>query len=179
MTARGRLIRDVALVAAAGFVAYGVAILWTAPSPIFSSDHAVPRVLELNLQDAERRITALGFRARFAGTEQHPGMAAGRVVGQDPPPGVILPPGSAVQLTASGGRLPVLVPDVIGFAATQATRVLDAAGLAAATVDSVTEGSDAPGVVIATRPAAGTPEDAGTTVGLVVSVGASRSAGQP
>ena len=132
MTARGRLIRDVALVAAAGFVAYGVAILWTAPAPIFSSDHAVPRVLELSLQDAERRIAGLGFRARFAGTEQHPGMPAGRVVGQDPPPGVILPPGSAVQLTVSGGR-----------------------------------------------PAAGTPEDAGTTVGLVVSVGASRSASQP
>lgn len=169
MTARGRLIRDVALVAAAGFVAYGVAILWTAPAPIFSSDHAVPRVLELSLQDAERRITALGFRPRFAGTEQHPGVPAGRVVGQDPPPGVILPPGSAVQLTASGGRLPVIVPDVIGFAATHATRVLDAAGLAAATVDSVPNAADAPGVVIATRPAAGTTEDAGATVGLVVS----------
>jgi serine/threonine-protein kinase len=167
---RGRLLRDLALVAAAGFVAYGVAILWTAPAPIFSSDHAVPRVLELSLQDAERRITALGFRARFAGTEQHPGVPAGRIVGQDPPPGVILPPASVVQLTTSGGRTPVLVPDVIGFAATQATRVLDAAGLAAATVDSVTDGADAPGVVVATRPAAGVPEDAGTTIGLVVSV---------
>jgi serine/threonine-protein kinase len=172
VTPRSRLIRDVALVAAAGFVAWGVALLWTAPAPIFSSDHAVPRVLELSLQDAERRITALGFRPRFAGTEQQPGVPAGRVVGQDPPPGVVLPPGSAVQLTTSGSRTPVLVPDVIGFAATQATRVLDAAGLAAATVDSVTDGADAPGVVIATRPAAGSPEDAGTTVGLVVSVGA-------
>jgi eukaryotic-like serine/threonine-protein kinase len=169
MTTRGRLLRDIGLVAAAGLVAWGLALIWSAPAPIFSTDHAVPRVLDLGLQDAERRISALGFRPRFAGTEQHPGVPTGRVVGQDPPAGVILPAGSAVQLTTSATRTPVLVPDVIGFAATHAARVLDAAGLAAATVDSITDGADAPGVVVATRPAAGVSEDAGTAIGLVVS----------
>lgn len=129
----------------------------TARGRLFSSNHAVPRVLELSLQDAQRRITALGFRARFAATGRRAGVPAGRVVGQDPPPGVVLPPGSAVQLITSGSRTPVIVPD--------------AAGRAAATVDSVTDGADAPGVVIARRPAAGASEDAGTTIGLVVSVG--------
>lgn len=165
------LARDAALIAAAGFVAAGVAFLWTAPAPLFSSDHAVPRVLELRLQDAQRKVTELGFRARFAGSEQHPTVPAGFVVGQDPPPGVILSPGSVVELTTSAGRAPVVVPDVVGFATPQALRVLEAAGLAAATVDSVGEGADAPGVVIATRPPAGGTEDPGTTIGLVVSAG--------
>jgi len=161
--------RDVALIAAAGFVAAGVALVWTAPAPLFSSDHAVPRVLELRLQDAQRRISALGFRPRFTGSEQHPTIPVGFVVGQDPPPGVILPPGSVVEITTSAGRAPVVVPDVVGFAAPQALRVLEAAGLVAATVDSVSEGADAPGVVVATRPPAGNTEDPGTTIGLVVS----------
>ena len=161
--------RDVALIAAAGFVAAGVALVWTAPAPLFSSDHAVPRVLELRLQEAQRRISALGFRPRFTGSEQHPTIPVGFVVGQDPPPGVILPPGSVVEITTSTGRAPVVVPDVVGFAAPQALRVLDAAGLVAATVDSVSEGADAPGVVVATRPPAGNTEDPGTTIGLVVS----------
>ena len=171
-----RLARDVALIAAAGFVAAGVAILWTAPAPLFSSDHAVPRVLELRLQDAQRRITALGFRPRFTGSEQHPAIPVGFVVGQDPPPGVILPPGSVVELVTSAGRAPVVVPDVVGFATPQALGVLEAARLRGAAVDSVTEGVDAPGVVIATRPPAGGTEDPGTTIGLVVSASA---AGRP
>ena len=161
--------RDVALIAAAGFVAAGIALVWTAPAPLFSSDHAVPRVLELRLQDAQRRISALGFRPRFTGSEQHPTIPVGFVVGQDPPPGVILPPGSVVEITTSAGRAPVVVPDIVGFAEPQALRVLAAAGLVAATVDSVSEGADAPGVVVATRPPAGNTEDPGATVGLVVS----------
>ena len=160
--------RDVALIAAAGFVAAGVALVWTAPAPLFSSDHAVPRVLELRLQDAQRKVAALGFRPRFTGTEPHPSVPVGFVVGQDPPPGVILPPGSVVELVTSAGRAPVVVPDVIGFATPQALRVLEAAGLKVATVDSVSDGANAPNVVVATRPPAGNTEDPGTTIGLVV-----------
>ena len=171
-----RVVRDLALIAAAGLVAWGVALLWTDPAPIFSHDHAVPRALDLTLKDAERRITALGFRARFVGTEQHPTAPEGRVIGQDPPPGVILPPGSAVELTTSSGRPPVVVPDVVGFADTQAVRVLAAAGLRGTAVDSVTEGADAPGVVVATRPPAGGTAVAGTIIGLVVSTA---TTGQP
>jgi serine/threonine-protein kinase len=171
-----RFARDLALIAAAGLVAAGVGLLWTAPAPLFSSDHAVPRVLELRLQDAERKISALGFRPRFTGTEQHPSVPVGFVVGQDPPPGVVLPPGSVVELVTSAGRAPVIVPDVVGFATPHALRVLQAAGLQVATVDSVADGADAPNVVIATRPPAGNTEDAGTTIGLVVSAS---TAGRP
>jgi serine/threonine-protein kinase len=164
-----RALRDLAIILGAGASAWGLAVLWTAPAPLFSSDHAVPRVLELGLAEAQRRITAAGFRPRFAGTEQHPVLAAGRVVAQDPPAGVVLPPGSAVAIVTSSGTAPVVVPDVVGFGARAAARVIEAAGLRAATVDSVREGADAPGVVVATRPAAGGTEDPGSTVGLVVS----------
>jgi hypothetical protein len=39
-----RFARDVALIAAAGFVAAGVALLWTAPAPLFFSVSIASRV---------------------------------------------------------------------------------------------------------------------------------------
>ena len=166
---RPRMVREIAMLAAVALVGYGVAVLWTAPAPLFSSDHAVPRVLDLDLAAAQRKLTALGYRVKFAGTRQHPSVPRGRVVAQDPPAGVIMAAGSPVELTTSAGRASVIVPDLVGFAAPQALRVLAAAGLAGAAVDSVTEGADAPGIVIATRPEAGATRDPGATIGLVVS----------
>ncbi len=168
---KSRLLRDILVVAAVALIAGGAAALWTAPAPLFSSDHAVPRVLEMDLRTAQDRLTALGYRVKLGGSREHPSVPRGRVIGQDPPAGVILARGSAVELVTSGGRPPVIVPDVVGFAATQALQVLAAAGLTGVQVDSVSEGVDAPGIIVSTRPRAGTAQDAGSSVGLVVSTG--------
>ncbi len=164
-----RTLRDAALILVAGLVATGVALLWTAPAPLFSTDHAVPRLLDLDLATAQTRLRGLGYRSRFGGTRPHPTAAPGIVVAQDPPPGVVLSSGAVVELTTSAGPTQVPVPDVSGFVARQAIQVLHAAGLEGATVDSVPTDPGDTGVVMATRPPAGTPRDPGSTIGLVIS----------
>lgn len=174
-----RTLRDLALVVAVGAVAFGGAMLWTAPAPLFSSDHAVPRVIDLDRTAAERKLMGLGFRMKSAGTRAHPTAPRGQAVDQDPPPGVILERGSTVEVVTSAGAAAVVIPDVIGFSAAQARRVLAAAGLEATQVDSVLESADEAGIVVATRPTAGATQEPGSTVGLVLSVAPSTPVAQP
>ncbi|MGH7527099.1 MAG: PASTA domain-containing protein [Gemmatimonadales bacterium] len=165
-----RFLRDLGLIAATFVVGYAVSALWVSPGSVFSSDHAVPRVLELSEAEAREKLNTLGFRPRVEGERSNPAVPRGAVVWQDPPPGMVLPPNTAVQLVLSGGPAPVAVPDVIGLAAPFAQRVLDAAGVTVGTIDTVRGGSEA-GVVLATRPAPGNGRPRGGSVDLVVSGG--------
>jgi serine/threonine-protein kinase len=81
---------------------------------------------------------------------------------------MVLPENSVVTYAISSGPAPIPVPDVIGFSRANAERVLAAAGLRRGVVDTVAADPE-PGVVIATRPAAGTGRGWGDTVDLVVS----------
>ena len=162
-----RLVRDLALLVGIFVVGYAIAFLWLAPAAMFAKDHAVPRVLELQLQEAERRLAQLKLRAHVQSERPHPTMVRGAVVSQDPPPSVILPEGRTVQLETSAGIAQTPVPDVLGLAAQQAIKVIQAAGLTAQIADSV-GGSGEAGVVTATRPVAGVVREPGGTVGLVV-----------
>ena len=83
---------------------------------------------------------------------------------------------SNVQLVLSGGPTPATVPDVIGFAVADAEKVFDAAGVKVGRIDTVRAGPEA-GVVIATRPAAGSGRPRGASVDLVVSGGAQSGGG--
>lgn len=166
---RGRpWLRDALVVLATFGVGYVIASAWLSPVPLVSSDHAVPRLLELPAAEAEGKLAELGFRARVAAARQHPAIPAGHVAWQDPPAGMVLPENTAVTYAISSGPAPIPVPDVIGFTRTHAERVLAAAGLRRGTVDTVAADPE-PGVVIATRPAAGTGRARGDRVDLVVS----------
>jgi beta-lactam-binding protein with PASTA domain len=92
------------------------------------------------------------------------------VVWQDPPPDMVMPPGTAVQLVLSAGPAPVTVPDVVGLSQPYAERIVEAAGIKIGSVDIVGGGQEA-GVVLATRPPSGHGRPRGTTVDLVVSGG--------
>ncbi len=170
-TVRGRrLVRDVALLLGVFIVGYGVAYLWLAPKRLFSADHAVPRVLELSQKDATAKLEALHLRTQTTGDRPHPTLPRGAVISQDPAPGTIAPEGSVIQLTVSSGPPQTPVPDVTGFAASQATRVLQAAGFKVGAVDSVdpAPGVNETGVVMATRPGAGAAREPGAAIALVV-----------
>jgi eukaryotic-like serine/threonine-protein kinase len=140
------------------------------PSPMFDQDHVVARVIGQPVSDAEATLTGLGFKVKIAGEAADPDIPEGHVVWQDPPPDLVAPGGTIVTLTRSSGPAPVAVPDVTQFDAAQATRVINAAGLKVGSVDSVPTDVD-PGVVVATRPTAGTGRAPGTTIDLVVSRG--------
>jgi eukaryotic-like serine/threonine-protein kinase len=171
-----RLLRDLGLVALTFVVGYGVSALWLSPGSLVGTDHAMPRVLGLPEAAARAKLAGLGFRPRIEGERPSGTSRRGTVLWQDPPPEMVLPPNSNVQLVLSGGPTPATVPDVIGFAVADAEKVFDAAGVKVGRIDTVRAGPEA-GVVIATRPAAGSGRPRGASVDLVVSGGAQSGGG--
>jgi beta-lactam-binding protein with PASTA domain len=165
-----RFLRDLGLVALTFVVGFGISSFWVSPGAVFTSSHAVPRVLDLAEAKARQKLTAAGFRPRVESDRPSPTEARGTVIWQDPPPGMVLPPNSVVQLVLSAGPAPVTVPDLIGFSLPSAERILRAAGMQRGTVDTV-RGPQEAGVVLATRPAPGNGRPRGSAVDLVVSGG--------
>jgi len=166
---RGRkLLRDLLLLAVLFIIAFGVAYVALMPGPVIASSHAVPRVLEMPVDAAERELTTAGFRPRRGEGRLHPLLADGTVIWQDPPAGTVLSSGTVVTLTVSDGLALYPVPDVLQFPAPLARRVVEAAGLRVERVDSVP--SAAPlGTVLETRPGPGSARPLGSGVVLVVS----------
>lgn len=163
-------LRDMALIAATFIIGYGVSALWLSPGSVFTEDRSLPRVLELRESEARSRLTDLGFRPRLDGERPSDSFPRGTVIWQDPAPGTALQPNAAVQLVISAGPTLVAVPDVIGMSVPQAAQIFAAAGVRFGTVDTVAGGKE-PGVVLATRPAAGVGRPRGSSVVIVVSRG--------
>ena len=174
-----RLLRDGAIVLATFAVGYVFASAWLSPVPLLTSDHALPRVLELSGGEAQRKLGELGFRVKFEDERTHPTIPRGAIVWQDPPAGTILPQNTVITLAPSAGPQQVPVPDIVGLPMPFAVKVLAAAGLKPGGIDTVASDPE-PNIVIATRPAAGVGREPGSAVELVVSgqpkVRASRAA---
>ena len=170
-----RFARDLGLVALVALMGYVVSAYWISPGAVFVSEHAVPRVLELPEADARQRLTDLGFRVRLDGERANPAIPRGAVVWQDPPPDMVVPPNSTVQLVLSGGPGQVSVPDVVGVSLQFAEGILEAAGMKVGRVDRVTSGQEAD-VVLSVRPPPGNARPRGSAVDLLVSSG--RGGGQ-
>lgn len=169
-TAWRRFLRDLAIIAAVAAAGFALSSSWIAPGQMLASDHAVPRVLDLPEADALRGLEGAGFRPRTDGEQPSADVPRGTVIWQDPPPGMVLPPGTGVQVVLSGGPAPATVPDVIGMAQPYAEKIIEAAGIKVGSVDTVTGGTEA-GVVLATRPAPGHGRPRGSAIELVVSAG--------
>jgi len=164
-----RLARDAGLVALTFVAGYVVSLFWFGPGPLADGDRTVPRVLEQPLQTARNELGNTGLRSRVADERPSPEVPRGAVLWQDPPPGMVVPANTVVELVQSAGPAAVTVPDVIGFALPAARTVLQAAGARVGRVDTVRGGDAEPGVVIATRPSAGNGQPRGSAVDLVVS----------
>lgn len=163
-------LRDLGIIALVAAIGFALSSSWISPGTMLTSDHAVPRVLELPEAEARQALTDAGFRPWLDGERESSDAPRGAVVWQDPPPDMVMPPGTAVQLVLSAGPAPVTVPDVVGLSQPYAERIVEAAGIKIGSVDVVGGGQEA-GVVLATRPPSGHGRPRGTTVDLVVSGG--------
>lgn len=165
-----RFLYEVGLIVAVALLGFGLSSSWINPGPIIESDHAVPRVLELPEAEARQALTEAGFRPRIVDERPSVLVPRGAVVLQDPPPDMVLPPNTLVDLVVSGGPAPVTVPDVVGLAQPFAERIMVAAGIKVGKVDTVPAAGE-PGVVLATRPPPGHGRPPGSRIDLVVSGG--------
>lgn len=138
------------------------------PRPVFGDDHAVARVIGMPVDEAEQLLAGRGFKVKVEGEAPDPEIPAGAVVWQDPPPDLVAPEGTTVELIRSSGPAPVPVPDLTGLDIDAALRILTAAGLRPGDIDSVPSNDD-PDVVVTTRPGAGTAKAPGSSVDIVVS----------
>jgi len=155
---------------AALVVGYAVAALVLFPAPIFATSKRVPRVIGMTLDDARQAVTNAGLSAERAEDVRHASAPAGTVVWQDPPAGVVVPQGSAVQLSVSQGPPRIPVPDVVGYEESTGRMLIEAAGLRVAVDPAQTAAPK--GVIVNTRPPAGATLVPGGRVTMVVSIGA-------
>jgi serine/threonine-protein kinase len=152
-------------------VGYLIAAIALFPAPLFSETITVPRVFGMTRDAATDVLNGAGLTVGSVETATHPTAARGDVVWQDPPPGVTLEEGTPVTLTVSAGPSRVPVPDLSGYDAELAGRLIRAAGLRVERVDS-TQAPVPRGVVVNTRPPAGATLLPGRGLVMVVSVGA-------
>ena len=156
--------------AAALGAGYLMAALVLFPAPIFAASSNIPSVRGLTLEEAGERLAQRGFRFSDQGRVQHPDLPVGSVVWQDPPPDVVAPEGTTVQINTSAGPQRVAVPDVAGYDVQLARTLLEAAGLTVGGIESAPAPTPA-NVAVNTRPPAGSTLPPGARVTLVVSVG--------
>jgi beta-lactam-binding protein with PASTA domain len=150
---------------------YLTAYLLLFPAPLLHGHGVVPRVLGLSLSEASAALKNAGLQLQDGGSQAHPTAPQGTIIWQDPPPAVSAPAGLRVTLVASEGPPKIPVPDVTGLDGSLAQRLIAAAGLGVAPVESV-QAAAAPGVTMLTRPAATTLLSPGAPVAVVVSRGA-------
>ncbi|HUK20429.1 MAG TPA: PASTA domain-containing protein [Gemmatimonadales bacterium] len=168
---RPTAVRWAGYLVAAVCAGYLTAYLFLFPAPILHAHEAVPRLIGLSMPDASKQLQQAGMHARDGGSEPDAIAPQGTVIWQDPPPGVRAPVGLRVTLVASDGPPKIPVPDLAGLDATLSQRLITAAGLGAAPVESV-QAAAPEGVVMVTRPPAGALLAPGTPVTVVVSRGA-------
>jgi serine/threonine-protein kinase len=124
------------------------------------------------VSDAEQLLDGQGFKIKVAGEEPDPEVPAGAVLRQEPPPDLVVPRGTTIELVRSSGPAIVPVPDVADFDIESAIRVVVAAGLKLGEIDTVPGGSERD-IVVGTRPEAGAAKTPGSTIDLLVSEGPS------
>lgn len=145
-----------------GVVGYLLAALVLFPSPLHTNEREMPALVGLEEQDARRQAAELGLVVDTVLREPHPVASPGTIVWQDPPAAVMLPRDARVRLVVSSGVPLVRVPDLRGFDAAFAQRLLLAIGLGVDNVDTIDdigewpEGvSIPPGTVAGSAPAPG------------------------
>jgi eukaryotic-like serine/threonine-protein kinase len=127
---------------------------------------AVPSVVGLSQNDAEKQLQDAGFKTKVA-QEFSDTVKKGTVISTTPAVGTLVERGTTVTLTVSKGKEQAAVPDVNGETEDNARSAIEAAGLRVGKVTQQESDQD-PGTVIAQSPAAGKNVAKGSSVSLTV-----------
>ena len=148
------------VLALAGFLIFKL-LSGTAPAPSPSAAQvAVPNLVGMTFDEAQAAAQAVGLDvARFAfATPAASDQPVDTVLGQDPPAGTSVLPGSSINLTLSRGSDTATVPDLVGKTESEALNLIFTAGLQVGTrtedfsptipVGSIIDQDPQPGLVV-------------------------------
>jgi serine/threonine-protein kinase len=127
-------------------------------------DQQVPDVIGDNKDSAADQIRALGLRVRFKAADSDENKDD--VIAVSPDVGSMVAANSVVTLTFSKG--PKEVPNVVGKTEKQATSILEDAGFKVSSLPD-NASTDPKGTVTQQSPQPGTPQNAGSTITILVS----------
>ncbi|MFK7849920.1 MAG: PASTA domain-containing protein, partial [Akkermansiaceae bacterium] len=133
---------------------------------------AVPNLVGLPQSAAESALTTIGFTVGNVGTEYSSTVAAGDVISQATTPGTQIPVGSSVDFIVSLGEQMADVPNVVGLSQAAAESSIAGANLAIGTGTGAYSDTVPAGNVISQNPGGGSSIVVGSSVNLVVSLGA-------
>ena len=131
----------------------------------------VPNVVGLAQAAATTAITAVGLKVGTVTQAASETVPVGNVISQNPAGGASAALGSAVNLVISAGAVSVTVPNVVGLAQAAAESAISNAGLVPV-VSTAYSATVPAGNVISQDPSAGASVGLGSSVSLVVSLGA-------
>jgi beta-lactam-binding protein with PASTA domain len=133
---------------------------------------AVPAVVGLRFEEAERKLSEVGLQAALGETQPSNTAPRQYVLAQTPAPGTAVGPEVIVTLDVSAGQVRTVVPTLVGLARENALAALRTANLE---LGQVVErpGSEARGTVLSSQPGAGQQVPQGTPIELVISAGPS------
>ncbi len=136
-----------------------------------ADDRPVPEIVGLSTDAAGFRLGAAGLSIAELTPTSNPDVPIGAVVSSDPPPGTVVPKGTAVKIVYSLGAPFVAVPDVTRRAASDAVATLEALGfevVRAGRLVATDEPGGGAGAVFDQYPEPGTELQPGQTVTIVV-----------
>jgi beta-lactam-binding protein with PASTA domain len=134
---------------------------------VVTAKTTVPKVVGIRYQSAVFQLKEAKLASRLV--RRAAAKPRGIVVGQGPKAGATAPQGTLVTLVVSNGPPGVKMPDVVGLAASDAVKALQARKLAPALEQVASQ--QAPGTVVAQEPKAGARAKPGTKVVLRVAKG--------
>jgi len=137
---------------------------------MFSDTKEVPDLLDLTLEEAQKKAEEQGFTIKQGKDVYSSEYAEGRVCLQDPEPGVEAPKESAITVYISKGNKEGLVPSVIGMQKDDVENYLLSYGYELGNVKTVTSPEKA-GTVLEQYPVAGSTLDKESKVDITVSDG--------
>jgi serine/threonine-protein kinase len=129
---------------------------------------AIPTVTGARPDDAVEQLRAKKLAAGHRREEASETVAAGLVIGTDPPAGRSVAPDAEVTLIISTGRTLKPVPKVLGFRLSKAKKVLEEAGFKVGTTRTGSSDNYDDEVTIKQDPAENTPAPPGSAVNLVI-----------
>jgi eukaryotic-like serine/threonine-protein kinase len=132
---------------------------------------AVPDVVDLDLEQAERVLEQQGLAVGDVSEQTSDDIDEGRVISQRPARDTMVAEGSAVDLVVSLGREMTTVPDLVRLTEDEALARLRQEGLVAGDRSREFSSEIPEGRIISSDPAAGEEVPAGTRVSYVVSSG--------